>query len=308
MTEPAGLRDQDLSAMFASADATSGVGQRRTKGSIRAELLLLILAAVVGLGSWRVGAAQLNWAALVSALLFVVSGLLTFVRSKSHTEQTWYVGRAGAESVKTLAWRYAVGGDPFPVELSQEQADERYLRRLRQIFEELTKSTDIPSTPAGSHEITAAMRELRAKDLSTRRSAYQNHRIEDQRGWYQRRAVVHARAARIWLVVTIASSAAGVVFGFLKFLGILDLDLLGVFGACASAAIAWNQLNQFRNLVSAYNVTAVELGLINDRIDHASDEARWAAFVSDSEDAISREHTLWLARHGHPGLDEGRSP
>jgi hypothetical protein len=29
-----------------------------------------------------------------------------------------------------------------------------------------------------------------------------------------------------------------------------------------------------------------------------------ATFVSDSEDAISREHTLWLARHRHPGLDE----
>lgn len=292
--------------MFASADATSGAGQRRTKGSIRAELVLLILAAVIGLGNVRVGAAQLNWFALISAVLFVVSGLLTYVRSTSHTEQTWYVGRAGAESVKTLAWRYAVGGDPFPVSASQEQADERYLRRLRQIFEELTKSTAIPSTPSGSHEITDAMRELRSRDLAARRSAYRKGRIEDQRGWYQRRAVAHARSARIWLFVTVGSSAVGVVFGFLKFLGVLDLDLLGVFGACASAAIAWNQLSQFRNLVSAYNVTAVELGLINDRIDQAADEDRWAAFVSDSEDAISREHTLWLARHGHPGIDDSR--
>jgi SMODS and SLOG-associating 2TM effector domain 3/SMODS and SLOG-associating 2TM effector domain 1 len=306
VTEPAGLREQDLSAMFASANATSERGQRRTKLSISAELLLLILAAVMGLGTLRTGAAQLNWFALISAMLFIGSGMLTYVRSKSQTEQAWYVGRAGAESVKTLAWRYAVGGDPFPVSQPQDQVDGLYLHRLRQIFEELTKSTAIPPTPPGSHEITAAMRELRANDLATRRSIYRRHRIEDQRAWYQRRAISHARSAQIWLVVTIASSAVGVVFGFIKFLGTVDLDLLGVFGACATAAIAWNQLNQFRNLVSAYNVTAVELGLINERLDQASDEARWAAFVSDSEDAISREHTLWLARHGHPGLEERR--
>jgi hypothetical protein len=306
VTEPAGLRDQDLSAMFASADATSGAGQQRTKRSISAELWLLILAAVVGLGPWRVGAAQLNWFALVSALLFIGSGLLTYVRSKSQTEQTWYIGRAGAESVKTLAWRYAVGGDPFPRSEPPARADALYLHRLQQIFGELTKSTVIPPTPPGSHEITDAMRELRNKDLDGRRAAYRHNRIEDQRAWYQRRATAHARSARTWLIITVASSAVGVVFGFIKFLGAVDLDLLGVFGACASAAIAWNQVNQFRNLVSAYNVTAVELGLINDRIDQAADEARWAAFVSDSEDAISREHTLWLARHGHPGLDDSR--
>jgi hypothetical protein len=32
------------------------------------------------------------------------------------------------------------------------------------------------------------------------------------------------------------------------------------------------------------------------------DEVRWAAFVSDAEDAVSREHMMWLARRGHPGL------
>lgn len=291
--------------MFASADAKSGEGQRHTKRFISAELLCLILAAAFGLGSVRSGAAQLNWFALVSALLFIGSGLLTYIRSKSETEQTWYVGRAGAESVKTLAWRYALGGDPLPLSLSSTEADERYRTRLRQIFEELTRTTDIPPTPAGSREITSAMRRLRGEDLATRKATYRRDRIEAQRQWYERRAASHAKSARRWLVVTISASAIGVIFGFLKFLGVLDFDLLGVFGAGASAAIAWNQLNQFRSQVAAYNVTAVELGFVNEGIDQIADEAEWAAFVSDSEDAISREHTLWLARHGHPGLEHG---
>lgn len=306
MAEHADLRDADLSAIFASADATSGAGQRRTKRSIRAELLLLLMAAALGLVDVRTGVARLNWAALVCALLFVASGLLTYVRSKSQSEQAWYVGRAGAESVKTLAWRYAVGGDPFPLSLPREQVDELYLTRLRQIFEELTRATDLASTRPGSHEITDAMRGLRAQELGVRRAVYRLRRVEDQRGWYRRRAGAHARSARVWLHVTVGSSAVGVVCGFLEFLGVVDLDLLGVFGACASSAIAWNQFNQFRTLVSAYNVTAVELGLVNDRMDQAVDESGWAAFVSDAEDAVSREHTLWLARHGHPALENGR--
>ena len=84
--------------------------------------------------------------------------------------------------------------------------------------------------------------------------------------------------------------------------GLTASDLLGVAGACASAAIAWNQLNQNRNLVSLYRIAARELGIIRDRVD-TMDEAGWAAFISDAEDAVSREHTLWLARHGHSGVD-----
>jgi SMODS and SLOG-associating 2TM effector domain 1 len=53
--------------------------------------------------------------------------------------------------------------------------------------------------------------------------------------------------------------------------------------------------------VSAYRLTARELAIVRDRID-TTDDTTWAAFVSDAEDAVSREHTMWLARHGHPGL------
>jgi len=51
-------------------------------------------------------------------------------------------------------------------------------------------------------------------------------------------------------------------------------------------------------LIVAALATARELSIIRDRIDWV-DEAEWPQFVSDSEDAISREHTMWLARHGH---------
>lgn len=146
----------------------------------------------------------------------------------------------------------------------------------------------------------AGMRRLRAAGFAERRDVYVRDRVEDQITWYTARADTHERAAERWLRVAALASLAGVVVAALRMVGTVDLDLLGVAGACASAAIAWNQLNQNRNLVSAYRVTAGELKIIRERTNTVTED-RWAAFVSDAEDAVSREHTLWLARHGHPG-------
>jgi hypothetical protein len=145
------------------------------------------------------------------------------------------------------------------------------------------------------------MQQVRNAPFTDRRAVYLRDRVKNQIDWYADRANRHDRAARIWLAVSVVASAGGVVVAVLRTLGVVDADLLGVAAAIATAAIAWNQLNQNRNLVAAYRLTARELSIIRDRVPNV-DEVRWAAFVSDAEDAVSREHTMWLARHGHPGL------
>jgi len=215
-------------------------------------------------------------------------------------EPDWYAGRAAAESVRTLAWRYAVGGDPFPDTITSQRAADRYLNRLNKILDELPGTELGPST-LDEHELTPAMVAVRAQNLPIRRVVYQRDRIEDQLGWYTKRAESHQKSARTWLTVTIVASALGFVAAGIKFFGFIEFDMLGVFAAIASASVAWNQLNQHRNLVSAYGLTARELSIVRDRINLVPD-GEWPSFVSDSEDAISREHTMWLARHGHPSL------
>ena len=293
---PVRLDDSDLSAIYLSADATSGRGQRRTKLLIRTELISLIVASVTGITTWRVGAGRYDLLALVSALSFLLALAATLVRAHTRPEESWYSGRAAAESARTLGWRYAVGGAPFALGEPEPAISDRFLERLREVVEQL-KDTDLGAPDSTAREITPAMRDVRQQDIATRRLVYQRDRITDQLSWYERRTRTHAASARLWISLVVTSSALGVIAAGLKFF-VLDVDLLGVFAACASAAIAWNQLNQHRNLVSAYAVTARELSIIRDRIDHVP-ETQWAGFVSDSEDAISREHTMWLARHGH---------
>lgn len=296
---PPGLRDDQLSALYLRADAVSTRGQRLTRSLVRLELVCLVVAGLAGVASWRVGAASLDVLAAVSGVAFVGALVCTGTRSRRRTEHDWYAGRAAAESVRTLAWRYAMGAQPFPVTDPEAVVRERFVARLA----EIVRVTAV--TRADAEEITTAMAEVRACDLPARRAVYLRDRIGDQLSWYRRRADSHQWASRLWLAVSVLAGALGVVAAVLKFVGVIDFDLLGVFAACSSAAVAWNQLNQHRNLVSAYTVTACELGIIADRVASVPDD-EWAQFVSDCEDAISREHTLWLARHGQVGVPEHR--
>jgi hypothetical protein len=244
----------------------------------------------------RVGNGRYDLLAMISAAAFLVALACTLTRAVTRPEESWYAGRAAAESARTLGWCYAVGGTPFALDEPDAAVEARFLERLRDVVDQL-KVSDLGPPDSTAREITEAMRRARRQDLPTRRTLYRRDRITDQLGWYARRSTTHAASARRWIGVVIGFSALGVVGALFKVF-LIDVDLLGVFAAVASAAIAWNQLNQHRNLVSAYSVAARELSIIRDGIDHVPD-ADWARFVSDSEEAISREHTMWLARHGH---------
>ena len=51
-------------------------------------------------------------------------------------------------------------------------------------------------------------------------------------------------------------------------------------------------------LAASYAVADQELGAIEVTGPTINIESEWEVFVRDAEDAISREHTLWLARRG----------
>jgi SMODS and SLOG-associating 2TM effector domain 3/SMODS and SLOG-associating 2TM effector domain 1 len=293
------LKDSQLSAIYQTADQVSGTGQRTTKRLVRTELIALIVASGAGVTAIRVTSYELDVLAPISAIAFIVALVCTFRRSQTKPEEDWYEGRAGAESARTLAWKYAIGAKPFPVggdEEEEKKLTKLFLDRLRNIVKYL-EDTKLPTPNSEVRELTEAMKRVRASDLATRRLVYQRDRIKDQLDWYARRSNDHDKSAKWWLGAAITASAAGIVMAVLKFF-LIDIDLLGVFAAVASSAIAWNQLNQHRNQATAYTVTARELNIIHDQIEHVPDD-EWAAFAEGAEDAISREHTMWAARRGY---------
>jgi hypothetical protein len=143
------------------------------------------------------------------------------------------------------------------------------------------------------------MRALRSQEFGTRRQSYCVGRIQDQINWYAAKSKSNERGARRWGRATFGANIIGLLGAGGRFLGWIDIDILGVAAAGAAAGTAWIQLKQHRTLAASYALAAQELSLALVRLENARDDEHWALEVSDAEEAISREHTMWLARHGH---------
>lgn len=289
------MRDQDLPATFVVADEVSTRGQFRTKCLVRTELTSLLVASIAGVSTLRLGEDEVDVLAIVSILSFVVAISAMGIRAVTQPERQWYLGRAVAESVRTLSWKYVMRAGPFADLPPEVEPPLVLLERIERIGDVIDDSWIRPPNPH-SAEVSSGMTNLMSAPLSERRAAYCSSRISSQVHWYSTRSSRHGGLSRTWTAVAVVASALGVVAGFGKLI-LFDADLLGFFAAVATSSLAWNQLNQNRNLSIAYAVTARELMIIRDRLESVPD-ADWSKFVEEAEEAISREHTLWLARRG----------
>lgn len=286
------LGSDDLPALHEAASKTSRDAQGRFLRGTAAQLLLSVAAALVaGVGlaiGNRIAAAQLAGFFLILAAL--IRGLLLATRS----ERDWYDGRAAAESAKTLAWKYSVGGLPFSVD--EVAADELFIQRLMAAMQ-LFKASIVAGGNRGT-QITDAMKRLRAAPLDLRRTVYDKDRLAEQYAWYSYRSEHQRRQAFRWNGVVLVAQTGGAAAALLV-AGTADLRfLIGAAAALAAAGTAWLQTKQFDSTGRAYAVAAQELAAVRSLAPAANSEAAWATFVDDAEEAISREHTTWRARRG----------
>jgi hypothetical protein len=289
------IDESDFPALYHAADRNSLDGQRRFLTATQLRLVMLVVAAVFGLITWRRGRADL--AAVVAGTAFSVALVAEVYLLRRRPDRLWYDGRAAAESAKTLTWRYLVGGNPFGLtEVSEEEAERLLLHRFRQVAAELRGAHLVPISDAAD-QIGPALRRVRSLPLEERRALYRSGRIGAQQAWYRGKARWNERRATQWSLVLTGLEALGLGGAVLKAMGTFGFDLLGLASALVGAGAAWVQTKQHQNLASAYEVASQELTVIGAHGDWASDEPAWAHFVDQAEEAISREHTTWRASH-----------
>jgi hypothetical protein len=92
----------------------------------------------------------------------------------------------------------------------------------------------------------------------------------------------------------------GLVLGIIGLSFAWPLDVIGILTAIAASSAAWVAVKQHEVLARAYSVASNELASIDTQINARSDwtEGDWAKFVSNAEEAVSREHTSWRASRG----------
>lgn len=197
-----------------------------------------------------------------------------------------------AESAKTLAWRFAVGDAPFDNSMNTQNAETSLIEQLTAVLRDASGASIGVSDGAS---ITQPMRELRSAGLEQRRQAYISERIDDQRRWYESKALYNQKAAKRWRLALLAIESAGVLAALLRAIGLIRLDLAGIAAAIAAAGVAWLSLKQHESLARAYAYAAIELALATTRLQNVTDEEEWSSEVDNAESAISREHTMWRA-------------
>lgn len=291
------LTDADLPGVWKNADGESQRGQTWTLRLTWLKVGGGVLAAFGGALSWSAGRVDLaSWIVLVGFLIALVSELVSWV---TQPERRWYEGRAVAESAKTLTWRYAVGADPFPLNMSRTDAARKFRDRMSAIADQVA---ELIVFDAGQPVLNETMDALRARPFEERRAAYIEFRTRDQQQWYARKARANRRHATAWRIVLVVAEVIAVVLATGCVFGGWPLDLAGLLAALIAACTAWVAVKQFAPLASAYSVATKELSVQASRL-AAVEEDDWPLVAADAEEAISREHTTWLAsRTGRAAL------
>ena len=97
-------------------------------------------------------------------------------------------------------------------------------------------------------------------------------------------------------IVVIAQTLALAGAAIQLFAAHLGINLASVFAAGAAGGLAWLQIKRHQELTQSYAVAAYELGLIVPPSSGSANDEGLSNFVNDAETAISREHTMWIAR------------
>ncbi len=295
------FRNDDLPRLFGYAD-TAAVRRRESAGYwVKRQLALLIAAAAGSAVPWRLPVGHVDLIALASACAY--AGTLWFGwRAGRHNDRgKWQLHRSAAELLRSQCWRYAVCGAPF--DRSVPDPDALFAARLTDGLHQLRAlgwRDPGRSGPAGrQHElITPAMRALRGKPFAVRQEVYVRDRVREQRDWYHRRAAQARRALARWQALTAVGTVAALAFAAAKaYEWGSSMDLAGLASSVAAAGVAWSELRQYHPLIAAHATVAQELSTMAVTLDATAAESRWAAGVASAEEAISPEHTAWLARH-----------
>lgn len=288
---------QDYPNYFQASDRLSIDSQKRYLNIIRIDLLAMVFAALLAIYSFQTTDYKL-FIHILTGLALLLGLILTIILKSKKYEDVWYQGRALAESCKTISWRFSMCSEYFESDISAEEVKERFINRIREIANEFSNlSSSLDSKILNKEIITDKMLELRGLSVREKKDYYITNRIENQKEWYAEKAEWNKGKSEFWFWVIIASQALAIIsIVFLIKNPNNNWNLVGLLTTIASSAISWLQIKQHQELKQAYTTAAEELNFIKELSYKVTNDEQLSEFILDSENAISREHTLWIAQ------------
>jgi hypothetical protein len=189
------------------------------------------------------------------------------------------------------------GSDPYSIAIGSK-ADEIFISTLHSLLlERKVFASKLGSQYDRKQQITEKMRKARNLSAYERKRLYLSERIDEQRQWYSRKTEINRRSATRLFIGTITAQFIAIIFAFT--LGIWQVSIIqltGVFTTLAAAFMAWTQMRRNEELAQSYGLATQELIFIYEQSAQVNTEEELSNYVLNSENAISREHKMWLAR------------
>lgn len=284
------MNDEYYPALYRSASQLSMSSQCSFFRALRWHLVFLVFAAVISV----INSPKAELAIVQALILFAALACSVYLFAV-RPDQQWYSGRAMAESIKTVTWRFISRSEPF--ETSNEEARSHLMQTLKAIVEQNKHTAKQFSTDLDGDQIPEELLNLRQKSFEIRKQFYIDFRIADQQKWYANKASFNRKMAKVFFVALIVTNTIAVICAVTKInFPTAQNWPTDAFIALAAGLLSWMQAKRFSELAASYALAAHEISLIKEQSWHVVTEKEFSSFVGDAENAFSREHTQWIAR------------
>lgn len=292
------MKYTDYPLLFQASDTASIEQQKYHLRATKSEYYFVLLAAIFSAISFADETCMKLCSAVTAIALMgaLISRLLLKILG---WEKNWFDTRAIAESIKTMTWRYVMGVGPY-TNAAQPEVNDKFIKDVSGILSTLPSVAPLINATAmqlGAKAISPRMKEIRDLSLNERKNIYLSTRVSDQKHWYASKADYNAKHMNTWFFIILISEFIGVLYaGSLIWNPCKVFNPLGIVTTLTAIFCAWTQTKRFQDLSQSYAIAAQELLFIEDLAHDISSEGKLSEYVTETEGAISREHTLWAAK------------
>jgi hypothetical protein len=284
------MQQEDFPALYQSANQLSLISQRTFYRVLFWHLLFLITAAVISVVN-----SPLAILAILQALVLLGALGCSIYLFTARPDKYWHAARAVAESIKTISWRFASRAEPF--DRNDDLDPSHFMQILKSVVEQNSEVAQRFCSNLEGDQLTEKMINLRQCNLEDRKAHYVEFRISDQHRWYAKKSIWNRDKSKTFFIALIATNSVAVIFAILKIsFPSAPYWPTDVLIAMAAGILSWTQAKRFSELASAYALAVHEISLIKEQSVTIKNDKEFSCFVSDAENAFSREHTQWVAR------------
>lgn len=294
---------------FVEASVTFADRTKRTETNVN-RAILIVLAGIAGIGPLQASERDValaihrttvgivvGIAALAAFLLVLVVYLFQPIR---RPDRIWVASSTFASRAESLAWCYAVGGEPLAKsDQSTHDAAHDINHKVISIFDDLVRShvtegvlhdTALPSKIRDDSEsplITPWMMDQREDTLQNRHTTYTKQRINAHLTFYVESTRRLRRRALRWNTLVITITAGGIAASALQAIGLLPLGVVALVAAMLLGSFCWLQLRAYARRSENYALAARQFQAFSQQSATTIwTEATWAAFVQEVETAL----------------------